>query len=463
MATCLNTRIRTTKPALTVGQHPVSTFDERGLVSTPTFTRQVESGKACLELTAARVPDGYIANFAFDFGRGDAPGVALPLSRQCRSHLTLVAALADAVFRCEQELARQIGPVDGLPVVMQCEVRELIAAAHAALAVIRAEEQARMPLAGKRFASLFAGIGGFELALQAAGAECVFAAEIDTAARETYLANHGTPSGGFASDITQVDAASVPDHDILVGGFPCQSFSLAGGRLGLNDPAKGGLFNEIVRIAVAKRPRVMILENAAGLISHDEGRTARTVQRELVRLGYAVSRRVLNAADFGSPQQRQRVFIVATRVDVSQSETLPFLFPQGDAPFAAVADILQPAARGAKRIATDQPCADIETRARDTMRLGTVKGRDSQGYRVYSTKGRGITLCKAGGGVGGQTGLYLVGNKARTLTPREAARMQGFPDTFRLHSSRRKALEQLGNAVPVQPVLAIAASLGLAR
>jgi DNA (cytosine-5)-methyltransferase 1 len=447
------------QPTATVGQLPFSTFDEDGYVPTPTFTHQVESGKAYLELTAARVPDGHIANFAFDFGRGDAPGVALPLSRQCQSHLTLAAAQADAVARFEQELARQVGTTDALPTAMQREVKELIAAAHATLAVIRAEEQARMPLAGKRFASLFCGVGGFELALQAAGAECVFAAEIDPAARETYLANHGTPSGGFASDITQVDAASVPDHDILVGGFPCQSFSMAGNRRGFDDPANGGLFKEIVRIAVAKRPRVMILENAAGLVSHDEGRTARAVQKELVKLGYAVSRRVLNAADFGSPQQRQRLFIVATRVDVSESETLPFLFPKGDAPFATVADILQPVAKGAKRIATDKPCAEIETRARDTMRLGTVRGRDSQGYRVYSIKGRGITLCKAGGGIGGQTGLYLVGKQARTLTPREAARMQGFPDTFRLHSSPRKALEQLGNAVPVQPVLAIANQL----
>lgn len=186
-------------------------------------------------------------------GRGDAPGVALPLSRQCKSHLTLAAALADAVARFEQELTCQVGPADTLPATMRREVRELIAAAHAALTVIRAEEQARMPLAGKRFVSLFSGVGGFELALQASGAECVFAAEINPAARETYLANHGMPSGGFATDITQVDAASVPDHDILVDGFPCQSFSMAGSRLGLNDPAKGGLFKEIVRIAAAKR------------------------------------------------------------------------------------------------------------------------------------------------------------------------------------------------------------------
>lgn len=161
------------------------------------------------------------------------------------------------------------------------------------------------------FVDLFAGVGGFHLALAESGMKCVFASELDAHARQTYAANFDTTSIPFAGDITQVDPASVPDHDILCGGFPCQPFSVAGKRRGFNDERRGNLFFEILRIADAKRPRVLFLENVRGLVNHDEGRTFATTRNEIERRGYSFNAEIIKATDFNLPQHRPRVYIVA--------------------------------------------------------------------------------------------------------------------------------------------------------
>ncbi|MHA7962855.1 DNA (cytosine-5-)-methyltransferase [Paenibacillus sp. CAU 1782] len=160
------------------------------------------------------------------------------------------------------------------------------------------------------YIELFAGIGGFRQALDALGGECVFASEIDPFATRAYRALYG--GSELHGDITKIDAADTPEHDVLVGGFPCQAFSVAGQRKGFED-TRGTLFFEIARIANAKKPRLLLLENVKGLLSHDGGNTFDTMCAALNDIGYAIDFRVLNSKYFGVPQNRERIFIVASR------------------------------------------------------------------------------------------------------------------------------------------------------
>ncbi|CDN42058.1 DNA (cytosine-5-)-methyltransferase [Paenibacillus sp. P22] len=162
-----------------------------------------------------------------------------------------------------------------------------------------------------KYIELFAGIGGFRSALDPLGGECVFASEIDPFATKSYRALYSGATE-LHGDITQIGAADIPDFDVLVGGFPCQAFSVAGQRKGFED-ARGTLFFEIARIAAAKQPRLMLLENVKGLLSHDGGRTVETMAAVLNHTGYAIDFNVLNSKYFGVPQNRERIFIVASR------------------------------------------------------------------------------------------------------------------------------------------------------
>lgn len=169
-----------------------------------------------------------------------------------------------------------------------------------------------------KYAELFAGIGGFRQALDPLGGQCVFASEIDKFAQKAYTALYGDEH--LQGDIKKIDAKDVFDHDVLVGGFPCQSFSVAGKRLGFDDKTRGTLFFEIIRIMKEKKPKIALLENVKGLAGHDKGRTLETVVRTLSDIGYAVDFEVLNSKYFGVPQNRERVFIVAVRDDLVTPE-----------------------------------------------------------------------------------------------------------------------------------------------
>lgn len=166
------------------------------------------------------------------------------------------------------------------------------------------------------YVSLFSGVGGFEQALNKLGGTCVFASEIDKFAAQAYETLYGEKPAG---DITKIDAEDIPDHDLLVGGFPCQSFSVAGKRKGFED-TRGTLFFDIARIASAKQPRALLLENVKGLVNHDKGNTLDTMIRTLNDIGYIVDFDVLNSKYFGVPQNRERIFIVAIRKDLIVAE-----------------------------------------------------------------------------------------------------------------------------------------------
>jgi len=228
-----------------------------------------------------------------------------------------------------------------------------------------------------RFIELFAGIGGFRLGLERADQfKCVWSNDIDRHASKCYREHWG---GGthFEGDIRSVDADSIPDHDLLTGGFPCQAFSVAGKRRGFAD-TRGTLFFEVARIAKAKQPKLLLLENVKGLLSHGGGKTFETILITLDELGYDVEWQVLDSQYFGVPQHRERVFIVGHLRGKPTSQIFPVFESDGEV------------SGGEARL----------------MQIGTI-GKDREATRVYDPAGTARTI-KNGGGMGAKTGLYAV-------------------------------------------------------
>jgi DNA (cytosine-5)-methyltransferase 1 len=309
--------------------------------------------------------------------------------------------------------------------------------------------------ASTKFIDLFAGIGGFHQALvQVGGCQCVYASDIDRYARQTYEANYGILPDG---DITKVDAADIPAHDVLCGGFPCQAFSISGNQLGFED-ARGTLFAEIVRIAKHHQPKMLFLENVWNLKNHDHGNTFKVICSALDEAGYVVYSKVLNASEYGVPQPRKRIYMICLRKDLNLA---PFRFPEPTNEDVALEDILiRDGSADAYAIPTDKvtlvPQDEIDSlhRMNKPQRIGSY-GKGGQGERIYSPKGHAITLSAYGGGIGGKTGLYLVDGKVRKLSPRECLRLMGYPDSFVMPVSDAQAWKQTGNSVCVKVLVKI--------
>lgn len=298
------------------------------------------------------------------------------------------------------------------------------------------------------YIDLFAGIGGFRQAMDSIGGECVFSSEIDKFACQTYFENYGEYPHG---DITKIKEVDIPHHDILCGGFPCQAFSISGKQKGFED-ARGTLFFDIARIANQVKPKVLFLENVPNLLKHNNGETFSQMKHILSGLGYTVFFKILNASDFGVPQLRKRLYIVAFRKELN---VLNFSFPEGVKRNVLVSDILQNDADVEQYIIKKDSIisnekADDKSHVK-SIRIGYVN-KGGQGDRIYSVNALGITLSAHGGGTGAKTGLYLVNNVVRKLSPRECARMQGFKDDFIISVSDAQAWKQFGNSVAI-PVL----------
>lgn len=309
--------------------------------------------------------------------------------------------------------------------------------------MIEVKEQS---LKGYTFIDLFAGLGGFRLALESFGAKCVYSNEWDKPAQEVYAANFGdTPEG----DITKVDEKLIPDHDILCAGFPCQAFSISGKQRGFED-SRGTLFFDVARIVKEKKPKVVFMENVKNFASHDEGRTLQVVKATMEELGYTFYYKVLNAVDYGVPQKRERIYMVCFRNDLNVTT---FKYPKPFKLTRHVEDFLLDDEAMVKKLYVSRPDTyyngvEDNTYSDKSIRLGIVN-KGGQGERIYSTKGIAITLSAYGGGVFAKTGGYLVNGKPRKLHPRECARIMGYPDTYIMAKNTNQAYKQFGNSVVI--------------
>ena len=324
------------------------------------------------------------------------------------------------------------------------------------------------------FIDLFAGIGGLRKAMTSAGGRCVFTSEWDTFAQKTYHANF-PDNRPIAGDIREVDAADIPEHDVLVAGFPCQPFSIAGvskknalGRLhGFQDETQGTLFFDVLRILMHHRPAAFLLENVKNLKSHDKGRTFDVIRRKLTEeLGYTLHTRIIDAANF-VPQHRERIVMVGFRENTGFSYddlVLPGRAGRG------MRDVLHP------EDGTEPPESHFtlgrDARVSDKYTLSDKLWQYLQGYAAkHKAAGNGFGFGLVDGDSISRTlsaryykdGSEILvsrgqGNNPRRLTPRECARLMGYEDSFRIPVSDTQAYKQFGNSVAV-PVFAEVARL----
>ncbi|MGL5955426.1 MAG: DNA cytosine methyltransferase [Brevinema sp.] len=350
---------------------------------------------------------------------------------------------------------------------------------------------------------LFCGIGGFHYACQENGIPVVWASEIDKYARQQYKLNHGLSPYG---DVTAISENEIPKHDLLCAGFPCQPFSTAGRKQGFED-IRGTLFYEIVRILEYHKTAYFILENVPNLLSHEQGRTIDTILSAFQDLGYFIKVTILNAAEFGLAQVRRRVFMVGFR---NREEYFRFQFPSPYGYKVSLKEILEREVeekyfiknpslfqyinkkqkgifkncpvnpeqahtllarqygswngnyiaepflgRGTQRqrvFDTDNLYCSLTRNAEFIVDRVAQNNKGNQGYRVYNSEENAISLTAQGYS---KTGLYSIEDRIRKLTPRECARLQGFPEEYQIECSDNQAYKQFGNAVPVPVVSAI--------
>lgn len=293
---------------------------------------------------------------------------------------------------------------------------------------------------------LFAGIGGIRLGFEQAfekKIKCVFSSEIDKYAIQTYQANYGFEQ--VYGDITQIDASDVPEHDILLAGFPCQPFSQAGLKKGFND-TRGTLFFDIERIISAKKPQVFFLENVKQLRGHDKGRTLQIILEHLQQLDYKVYVDVLKARDFGIPQNRERIYIVGFL-----NHAIHFSFPEPLNKETKLGDILD------DRVDEKYTISDKLWQGHQRRKSVNKESGKGFGYGLFNAKSPYTnTISARYYKDGSEILIEQNGKNPRKITPREAARLQGFPETFQIPVSDTQAYRQFGNSVCVPVVRSIA-------
>lgn len=316
------------------------------------------------------------------------------------------------------------------------------------------------------FIDLFAGIGGMRMAFQNLNGKCLFSSEINEYSKKTYEINFGDIPLG---DIKEINEKDVPDHDILVAGFPCQAFSMAGKRGGFED-TRGTLFFEVARIIKEKLPKAFFLENVKGLISHRNGETLKTILNTLRDdLGYIVPQpQVINARNFGVPQNRERIFIVGFRQDQGIAEA-DFIYPEPMDYKPCIADIKEKSPVSVRYYLSTKYLECLEKH-----KLRNKFEGKGFGYEILSEDN--VSNAIITGGMGRERNLLIddrledftpVTNirgpvnreYIRKMTPREWARLQGFPDTFKIEVSDTQAYKQFGNSVAIPAVQATASKV----
>lgn len=310
------------------------------------------------------------------------------------------------------------------------------------------------------FIDLFAGIGGMRIAFERVGGQCVYSNEWNKYSQQTYFANFGEQPDG---DITKVDARIIPNHDILVAGFPCQPFSIAGvskkqslGRAtGFEDKTQGTLFFDVCRILKAKRPKAFMLENVKNLCSHDRGRTFKVILESLEELNYEVFHMVIDGQNY-VPQHRERILIVGfDRGRYGKDIDFKFNITPVD-PKPVIQDILEPEVDDRYTL-SDKLWTYLQKYAAKHKAAG-----NGFGYGIAPMNGVSRTLSARYYKDGSEILIEQEGKNPRRLTPRECARLQGFPDSFKIPVSDTQAYKQFGNSVVV-PLMTDVAGLIVAK
>ena len=316
---------------------------------------------------------------------------------------------------------------------------------------------------------LFAGIGGIRLGFDRAfqsDIQTIFVSEWDTSAQKTYRANFNDDFE-IAGDITTIDEASIPKFDICLAGFPCQAFSMAGRHEGFNDDYKGKcrgtLFQDVVRICDYHQPKVIFCENVKGLTIHDKGRTFEVIKGAFEEIGYKVFYDVLNSKDFGVPQNRERIYLVCFRKDIAP---FSFTFPKGSHKDVCIRDIMDPAPIPSKYYLSDIYVETLRKHKERHMSKG-----HGFGYQIRELDGiAGTIVC---GGMGRERNLLIDSREhsmipttnikgeinkenIRKMTPREWARLQGFPEEYKLVLADAPLYKQFGNSVTINVIEDIA-------
>lgn len=316
-----------------------------------------------------------------------------------------------------------------------------------------------------RFIDLFAGIGGFRKGFEDAGYECVFTSEINIACQEVYQNNFNNEVFG---DITKISPKDIPDFDVLLGGFPCQPFSISGKKKGFND-TRGTLFFNISKIIDEKQPKVVVLENVKHLIHHDKKRTFKIILETLTNLGYNVSHKILNAKNFGLPQNRERIFIIATKNSYFKFEKIEtkapvqlknFLDKKGDFEYLDKSEYTL----------IDNPKKQetglifMGYRNKNTWKTGVRPNTEHlsrvhrQPNRIYSVEGTHPTIPSQE--TSGRFFIYFPKeDSVRKLMINECYRIMGFPENFKRHSRTGEQYKQIGNSVAIPVIFEIAKSI----
>ena len=295
-----------------------------------------------------------------------------------------------------------------------------------------------------RTIDLFAGIGGIRLAFEPYGIRNVFSSEWDSYACDMYESYFGERPHG---DITKINEKYIPDHEILLAGFPCQAFSIMGDKKGFNE-SRGTLFFDIARIVKEKKPLAIFLENVKNFMSHDKGRTFQVIRNTLEELGYDINAKILNALDFGLPQKRERVIIVATKKELGTD----FKFP--------TTPIIQ------EKNLNDILFKDTEVEKKYFASPKILKQRKekcSTNLKLsiwHENKSKNVTASPFSCALrAGASHSYLLVNGKRRLMPRELMRLQGFPDNYKIVISDAQMRKVTGNSVPVPMIQAVAKEL----
>jgi DNA (cytosine-5)-methyltransferase 1 len=295
-----------------------------------------------------------------------------------------------------------------------------------------------------KFIDLFAGIGGMRLAFESTGASCVFSSEWDKYAQKTYEANFGEIPDG---DITKINAVEIPKFDILLAGFPCQPFSSIGKREGFEHKTQGTLFYDVARIIDHHKPRAFLLENVAGLLTHDDGRTFTTIISTLLELGYVVEYKILDASDFGVPQKRARIYIVGFRK--SKVRTVDFDFPRPKNKKVGIGKFIE---NGRTDLSISKHLQKVYIYKLDDSRPEIISPESDFPVKTLVASYHKIQRLTGTFVADGPTGLRL-------LSENECKAVMGYPKSFIIPVSRTQMYRQFGNSVAVPVVRAVAKAM----